>query len=205
MGSQESVQSLHAGECDLAGFHIPQGEFEHKALSHYLQWLDKQKSRLIHVATRRQGLMVARGNPLQIKGVEDLTRHDVKFVNRQPSSGTRFLLECFLRQQLIQPEQIAHYNQAEFTHAAVAAYVASGMADVGMGVETPSQRFKLDFIPLASERYFLLCNEDKLHSPAIQEVLTIMRSAAFCLAVNELAGYSAQGCGTVQTLSQAFP
>jgi molybdate-binding protein len=205
MGSQESVQSLYAGECDLAGFHIPQGEFEHKALSHYLQWLDKQKSRLIHVATRRQGLMVAQGNPLQIKGVQDLTRHDVKFVNRQPSSGTRFLLECFLRQQHIQPEQIAHYSQAEFTHAAVAAYVASGMADVGMGVETPSQRFKLDFIPLASERYFLLCHEDKLHTPAIQAVLTIMRSDAFGQAVNELAGYSAQGCGTVQTLSQAFP
>lgn len=204
MGSQESVQSLHAGDCDLAGFHVPQGAFEEEALKHYLQWLDMSKSCLIHVATRRQGLMVASGNPLEITGVADLARSDVKFINRQPSSGTRFLLECFLRQKKISTDRIAHYNQAEFTHAAVAAYVASGMADVGMGVETPSRRFKLDFIPLATERYFLLCHQDKLNSPAITEVLNIMRSELFQEAVNELPGYSAQGCGTVLSLGEAF-
>jgi molybdate transport repressor ModE-like protein len=204
MGSQESVQALSHNECHLAGFHIPQGEFEQKALSHYLQWLDTDKSRLIHVATRRQGLMIAAGNPLNIQSVADLVRPEVRFINRQPSSGTRFLLECFLQENGIDPAQITHYNQTEFTHAAIAAHVASGMADVGMGIETPSQRFKLDFIPLATERYFLLCHKDKLDSPVIQEVLQIMRSDSFQHAVNELAGYSAKDCGQVQTINEAF-
>ena len=90
VGSQEAVASLHAGSCDLAGFHVPQGEFEAVAFQHYAQWFSLKHSRLIHMATRRQGLFVARGNPLEIYGVNDLARKGVRFVNRQPSSGTRF-------------------------------------------------------------------------------------------------------------------
>lgn len=204
VGSQESVVALHEGLCDLAGTHIPQGDFESKALAHYAQWFDLQRTRVIHVATRRQGLMVARGNPLKIYGVEDLARQGVRFVNRQPSSGTRFLLECFLRKAHINTSHINGYTHSEFTHAAVAAYVASGMADVGMGVETPSRRFNLDFVPLASERYFLLCDKDSLHSNRLRMALDILTSADFRAAVNALPGYSGEQCGVVQTLQEAF-
>lgn len=203
VGSQESVAALHTGHCDLAGFHIPQGEFEALAFQHYAQWLNPKSSRLIHIATRRQGLMVARGNPHDIYTVADLAKPGVRFVNRQPSSGTHFLLECFLKKAGIAPAQINGFNLSEFTHAAVAAYVASGMADAGLGVETPSRRFKLDFIPLATEQYFLLCNN--LHTPHLQAVLNVLNDPAFQHSINELPGYSAQRCGMVETLQDAFP
>ncbi len=205
MGSQESVASLHEGHCELAGFHIPQGEFEALAFAHYVQWLNPKKSRLIHVATRRQGLMVAAGNPLKIDSIADLTKPGVRFINRQPSSGTHFLLDCFLKKAKIDPAKISGFNQSEFTHAAIAAYVASGMADVGLGVETPSRRFKLDFVPLATERYFLLCNKDDLLSPHLQAVLRVLNDPAFQKSVNDLPGYCADHCGQVQTLKEAFP
>jgi molybdate transport repressor ModE-like protein len=205
VGSQESVVSLHSGACELAGFHVPQGGFEARALAHYSRWLDPERSRLIHVATRRQGLMVAAGNPLKIYGVADLARTGLRFVNRQPSSGTRFLLECLLDQAGVAPEAVTGFNHSEFTHAAVAAYVASGMADVGLGVETPSRRFGLDFVPLVSERYFLLCDAEALDSPALQAVLSILCSADFRQSVDALPGYSAQDCGKVLTLAHAFP
>jgi len=89
----------------------------------------------------------------------------VRFINRQRGSGTRFLLDCLLEKEAIDPERINGYEQGEYTHAAVAAYVASGMADAGFGVETPARRFKLDFIPLQTERYFLLCEERMIETP----------------------------------------
>ena len=205
MGSQESVASLDGGDCELAGFHVPQGEFEDIAFQHYAKWLDPKRSRIIHVATRRQGIMVAQGNPLDIFTVADLTKPGVRFVNRQPSSGTYFLLECFLKKAKIDPCRINGFNQSEFTHAAVAAYVASGMADAGLGVEPPSRRFKLDFVPLASERYFLLCNKESLNSPHLQAVLDVLNDPEFQRSVNDLPGYSAEKCGTVETLQEAFP
>jgi molybdate transport repressor ModE-like protein len=191
VGSVEAVASLNAGACEIAGFHIPQGEFEELAFKHYAKWLKPKESRIIHVATRRQGFMVASGNPHKIYDVKDLTRKGIRFVNRQPSSGTRFLLECFLKKAHVDASQIAGYEQAEFTHAAVAAYVASGMADVGFGVETPARRFKLEFLPLATERYFLLCNQSDLDKPHLQAVLKILNSDEFQFAVNQLPGYTA--------------
>ncbi|MFM7802552.1 MAG: substrate-binding domain-containing protein [Limnohabitans sp.] len=205
VGSIEAVASLHEGACEIAGFHIPQGEFEEMGFKHYSRWLIPKQSRIIHVATRRQGFMVASGNPHKIYEMKDLTRKGLRFVNRQPSSGTRFLLECFLKKARVDVSQIAGYEQAEFTHAAVAAYVASGMADVGFGVETPARRFKLEFLPMATERYFLLCNQFDLDKPHLQAVLHILNSDAFQFAVNQLPGYTAAHCGQVSTIADAFP
>lgn len=205
MGSQEAVASWHAGHCELAGFHVPLGVFEAEAFAHYARWLGGRQARLIHVVTRRQGLLVARGNPLGIATVNDLVRPEVRFVNRQPSSGTRFLLECMLRARGLDPDRVHGFDVGEFTHAAVAAHVASGMADVGLAVEPPAHRFKLDFVPLARERYFLLCNEADLARPSMQAVLAVLRSPTFQAAVNALPGYEASRCGEVQTMGQAFP
>jgi len=204
MGSQEAVASWHAGNCELAGFHVPVGAFEAVAFAHYARWLGAKHSRVIHVATRRQGFLVAKGNPLGIRSVADLARPEVRFVNRQPSSGTRFLLECMLRDQGIAPHEVHGFDLGEFTHAAVAAYVASGMADVGVGVEPPAHRFKLDFIPLATERYFLLCNEADLGRPSMQALLAVLQSPAFHSAVDALPGYDAARCGQVETIAEAF-
>lgn len=205
VASLEAVASLHDGACDLAGFHVPEGRFEARGIANYARWLEPQANRLIEVATRRQGLMVAPGNPKRLATPADLARPGVRFVNRQHGSGTRFLLDCLLDEAGVDTARIAGYELGEYTHAAVAAYVASDMADAGFGVETPARRFKLDFIPLATERYFLLCHEAALAKPQLQAVLRILGSPAFQAAVDGLPGYAATRCGVVDTLAGTFP
>ena len=205
VGSLEAVASLHDGGCDLAGFHVPIGDFEGHVLEDYARWLDSRTCRVICTVVRRQGLIVAAGNPRKIYDVRDLCRPDVRFINRQRGSGTRLLLECLLAQAGIDSGAIHGFEHGEYTHAAVAAYVASGMADVGLGVETPARQFKLDFIPIASERYFLLGHADALDQPQLKTLLDILRSQDFRDSVNRLPGYSFTDSGAIQTLSQAFP
>ena len=205
VGSLEALAALAQDQCELAGFHVPIGDFQRPVLEHYAKWLHPQQHRVIHVATRRQGLMVARGNPLGIVGLKDLTRPEVRFINRQATSGTYFLLRCLLKQAKIATHRIQGFNQTEHTHAAVAAYVASGMADAGLGVETPSHRYGLDFVPMASERYFLLCDMGKINERHLKAVTDTLRDPGFQEVINALPGYSALQCGSVQTLAQAFP
>jgi molybdate transport repressor ModE-like protein len=203
-GSQEALASLLNGTCDVAGFHVPIGEFEANALAHYAPWLPSGSQKLINVAVRRLGLMVAANNPKKIYGPADLVRPGIRFINRQPGSGTRFLLDLLLQREGISSTDIKGYEQCELTHAAVAAFVASGLADVGYGVETPARQFKLDFVPSQTERYFLLCNESALASLAVQRMLEILRSTAFRDAVSSLPGYSANDTGTVADWHATF-
>jgi len=205
-GSVEAVASLHSGGCELAGFHLPVGEFESAAVAHYAPWLKPASQRLIGIATRRLGLMVARGDPKKIYGIRDLARPDVRFINRQSNSGTRFLLDLMLHKEGIASAQVHGYEQCEMTHAAVAACVASGMADVGFGVETPARRFKLDFVPIVTERYFLLCDERSLESAVVRSMLGLIQGAEFKDAVNRLPGYQADDTtGVVTGLRQTLP
>jgi len=202
--ADEALSGLRAAHCELAGMHLPIGEHEAAARRHYGTAFGGERQRLIHVATRRQGLMVAPGNPRKIYELADLARGGVRFINRQPGSGTRLLLDLMLKQAKVTARRIDGYQQSEFTHAAVAAYVASGMADAAFGVETPARRFGLDFIPLQNERYFLLCDAAVLDTPAVAKVLDMLRSPAFRTATDALAGYDADGAGRVQTLAEAF-
>ena len=203
-GSTEAVASLSMGGCEIAGFHVPLGEFESVAIAHYGPWLKPTAQRLIAIATRRLGLMIAKGDPKKIYGIADLARPDLRFINRQEGSGTRFLLDLLLRKHGVAPARVHGYEQCELTHAAVAAYVASGMADVGFGVETPARQFKLDFVPIQTERYFLLCDERSLETHDVQKTLAIVRSDAFRTAVDRLPGYQATDAGAVLELGQAF-
>ena len=202
--STEAVAALHGGACDVAGLHIPLGGVQAAALAHYQRWLTADDLVVIDIVTRRQGLVVAAGNPRKVYELVDLARPDLRFINRQVGSGTRLLLEALLAQAGIAPAAITGYEQGESTHAAVAAYVASGMADVGFGLETPARQFKLDFVPLATERYFLLCRQATLSSPAMQPLLEMLRSEAFRAAVDALPGYSPGQIGRVTPLREAF-
>jgi molybdate transport repressor ModE-like protein len=203
-GSAEALASLGNGSCDVAGFHVPMGEFEAVAVEHYRPWLQAGTHRVIRLAKRRQGLMVAPGNPKRIYEVADLLRSDVRFINRQAGSGTRYLLDLMLQTRGIDPTAIRGYEQCEFTHAAVAAFVASGMADAGLGVEVPAREFKLEFLPVHQERYFLLCEARSLESGGIQRLLDTLRGNEFQEAVNRLPGYEADEPGTVVSLDAAF-
>jgi molybdate-binding protein len=159
---------------------------------------------LLNLATRQQGLMVPPNNPKRLLSLGDLTRKDVRFINRQPGSGTRLLLDLLLKRDAIDSHAIRGYEVSEYTHAAIAAHVASGMADAGFGIETGARRFGLDFIPVAMERYFLACHAQQLKLKSIGQVLAIMQSRSFKIRVNQLPGYDAKDCGKVMTASEAF-
>lgn len=203
--SSAAAAALREGECDVAGFHIPIGAMESMALNHYATWLQDMDLTLVDIATRRQGLMVRAGNPKELYALADLARPEVRFINRQSGSGTRLLLEGLLRLQDISPTRIAGFEQEEYTHAAIAAYVASGMADVGFGLEPPARHFKLDFVPVATERYFLLCRNDVMHTPAIQIVLTALRDPQFQAVLDQLPGYNPAAAGQTTPLHIAYP
>lgn len=204
-GSSEALAALAAGDCDVAGFHVPLGAYQAPALAKYRRWLHPGEHRIVHLATRRQGFMVPAGNPKKIYDVADLARPDVRFINRQPGSGTRYLLDLMLAERGIAPGAVQGYEQCEFTHGAVAAFVASGMADVGLGVEVPARAFKLEFLPAQRERYLLLCRAADLDTPALRALLSVLGSTGFRHAVDALAGYEAGDCGRVQRLDELFP
>jgi molybdate transport repressor ModE-like protein len=203
-GGAEALAALAGGQCDIAGFHVPIGRLEPAVLAHYRPWLASRSLRLVALATRRQGLMVAPGNPRRIYGVADLARPGVRFINRQPGSGTRVLLDLLLAEAGIAPSQLRGHEQCEFTHAAVAAFVASGMADAGLGVEVPARSFRLEFLPLEQERYFLLADERTLQTEALQPLLALLASPGFQADVARLPGYDARDTGRVMTLDEAF-
>lgn len=202
--STDAVAALARGECDLAGFHTPAGRFEQPTVAWYLRWLDPAQHCLVHIAGREQGLFVAPGNPLGITGLADLVRPEVRFVNRQADSGTRMLLELMLAEEGIAPRDINGYNSAEFTHSAVAAYIASGMADVGIGVRTAAERFKLDFIPLARERYFFALATAALDEPLMRQLVVILQQPAYHRMVDALPGYDAAHTGRIESIAEAF-
>ena len=203
--SIESVAALARGECDLAGFHVPIGEFSVPAARRYRQWLRANEHSLIHLAVRTQGLFVAVGNPLKIRSLSDLQRPDVRFVNRPEGSGTRMLTELMLAKLGIAPGEINGYASTEFTHAAVAAYIASGMADVGVGVQTAAQRFGLHFMPLLRERYYLALPTTLLQQPSMRRALALMQSPRYRSSVASLIGYEAAETGKVLGIEEALP
>lgn len=203
-GSVEALRALHRGACDLAGFHIPVGDLEASVFNQFKE-LFKPSDVIINVATRRQGLMVPKGNPKNIWSIRDLLNPGIVIVNRQPGSGTRVILDLLLTQLGENGKTIAGFESVELTHAAVAAYVASGKADVGLGVETAARRFDLDFVPLLTERYFFLCAETTLADPRFAEVLAFLRNARFHAEVSKLPGYDASAMGSIMDIPSTFP
>jgi molybdate transport repressor ModE-like protein len=202
--SQEAAASLHDSASDLACFHVPQGTLETRGWDFYEHWLVPNEHVVIDITDRTQGLMLAPGNPSNVKGLGDLARPGLRFINRQRGSGTRFLLDALLAEAGVDPDAIVGYEHGEFTHAAVAAFVGSGMADVGFGLERPARHFKLDFLPLATERYFAICRRDALERPEIAQALAILRSEPFRAEVDALPGYSASRCGQVTLLADVL-
>ncbi|WP_248320311.1 MULTISPECIES: substrate-binding domain-containing protein [unclassified Caballeronia] len=202
--SAEAVRALARSECELAGFHLPIGKFRSTCAEIYRPYLDPKKHQLIRLTRRTQGLFLPKGNPKQISGLRDLARNDVRFVNRQPGSGTRMLLDLSLRGVGVDPDEINGYASTELTHSAIAAFVASGMADLGFGVKPAAQHFGLDFIPVIDEDYFFACERARLTEARLVSVLGVLRSAAFSDSVAHLGGYDPQRCGTLLEVEEGL-
>lgn len=196
--STAAAAALRDGACDAAGFHLPQGPAAAATRAHYQQWLGDGEWVMVDVALRRQGLMVHAGNPCEIFSLHDLVREGVQFVNRQAGSGTRLLLEELLHQQGIDHKGITGFEQSQSTHAAVAAHVAAGMADVGFGLEPAARAFKLDFVPVVREDYFLLCRPQTLAVPTMQALLQTLRDADFLASLHSLPGYDFRYAGRLR-------
>jgi len=205
MGSIDALASLSRGQCDLAGFHVPLGGIGRGLWEHYARWIKPRQQKIIRLVIRTQGFIVAPGNPKRIHGMDDLLRADVKFVNRQRGSGTRILLDGLLRASGIDAARIDGYGNGEFTHAAVAAFVSSGIVDAAFGVEPAARQFKLDFIPIARERYMLACRNDSLQQPPIQELISLLRSQALQEMIGPVPGYELDDPGAVAEIREIMP
>jgi len=203
-GSLECLASLVRRECDVAGFHVPDARFDSAEFAPYRPLLPSRGLRLVRFVSRRQGLMVARGNPKRVLRLADLAKKGVRFVNRQPESGTRLCIDRLLAAAGVDTASIRGYQMEEFTHAAVAATIASGMADAGFGIEAAARQHGLDFLPLASEQYYLALRQSTLSRPAAAALLDAVRELDFQRRILALPGYGAAEMGSVVRVQQAF-
>ncbi|HET9588660.1 MAG TPA: molybdopterin biosynthesis protein [Anaerolineales bacterium] len=196
-GSQGGLIALRRGEAHLAGSHLLDTTTGEYNLPYIRQYMPDIPVKVVALVGRQQGLLVSRGNPKGVKSLEDLSRPEVRFVNRQRGAGTRVLLDYHLSRIGIGGESIPGYNQEEYTHLAVAAAIASGRADCGLGIAAAAQALDLDFIPLFQERYDLVIPKQHADSHLLVPLLELLSDRGFREAVSRLDGYDVSVMGTV--------
>ncbi len=199
-GSLGGLIALQQGKADLAGIHLldeDTGEYNYPYIKHILTGT---RVAVVHLAYRVQGFMLHRGNPKKINGLADLKRPDVAFVNRQEGSGTRVLLDLKLRELGIAADKIKGYHREKATHLAVAAAVAEGEADVGLGIEAAARSYGLDFVPLFKERYDLIIPEEKSRLKPIALLVKAVESRGFKAAVEKIGGYDTSETGSISLI-----
>ena len=205
-GSVDAISALNEGRCTLAGFHtLPQPAPGTRSQRVYKPLLKPGLHKVIGFVQRRQGLMVARGNPLRLRELGDLVARKARCVNRALGTGTRVLFDELLDQAGLLPRQIDGYEHTEPSHAAVAQCVAAGQADAGFGIEHTAYLYGLDFVPLSREHYHLVCLKSTLEEPAVQALCSVLRSSLWQQQLMTLPGYAALASGQVQSLRQLLP
>jgi molybdate-binding protein/DNA-binding transcriptional regulator YhcF (GntR family) len=201
-GSLGGLIALQKGKADIAGIHLldaETGEYNYPYLKHLLPG---RELAVIHLACRIQGLIIARNNPKQIKGFDDLRRNGIIFINRQKGSGTRVLLDLELRKLGVESSDVMGYKQEVDTHLAVAMAVSRGEADVGLGIQAAANSDSLDFIPLLKERYDLVIPIEKYKSNSIGELMKIISSKDFEEVIANIGGYDTSETGSISFSSR---
>ena len=200
IGSFPGLLALYHEQADLAAIHLWDGDANVYNIPYVRHMLPGIKTIIIHLACRMQGFYVAKGNPKSINDWRDLTRGDIKLINREKGSGTRVLLDEKLRLLGIDSRLIRGYEVEEPSHLAIASAVARGDADVGLGNEKVSMQVRgLDFIPLQKERYELVMRKDSLHKPFMQAIIDILQSQDFKRELNGLGDYDTSETGRMIT------
>jgi putative molybdopterin biosynthesis protein len=203
IGSLGGLMALKREEAHMIGTHL----LDPATGQYNLPDLKRQKllSQVVvmNLVIREQGLIVPKGNPKKIKGVKDLARKDITFINRQPGAGTRILLDYKLEKLKIGSQQVKGYEREEVTHMAVAVAIASGLADTGLGVKSAAKALGLDFIPVEREDYDLVFLKDFFNSDMGQKLVAVIRSDAFKRAVEQLGGYDTKKTGTIKKAERA--
>jgi putative molybdopterin biosynthesis protein len=197
VGSLGGLRAIDRGEAHLAGTHLLDEESGEYNVSFLRRYVRNQCVVLVNLVHRVQGFIIPKGNPASIESLNDLAREDIVFVNRQRGSGTRVLLDYKLVAAGIDTQQVAGYEREEYTHLAVAAAVAGGRANVGLGILSAARAIGMDFIPLFDERYDLAIPGDIYDSKLLAPMLQLIQSSDFRVKVEELGGYDAGQMGEV--------
>ncbi len=195
VGSLGGIVALGRGETHLAGMHLLDAATGEYNLPDLRRQLAGRAVRVVTFAHREQGLIVAAGNPKDVRGLDDLPR--LRYVNRQRGAGTRVLLDYLLKQRGLAPETIAGYAHEEYTHMAVAGAVASGVADCGMAVRSAAIALGLDFISIGWERYDLVVPAAQAEHPIVQQVLAVVDEDAFKRLLAAQPGYAIRETGCI--------
>lgn len=200
VGSMGGIMAIRRGEAHMAGCHLldtADGTYNRSFIRKYFP---KGDVKLVSCVGRQQGLMVARGNPLNICSFADISRQGIRYVNRQKGSGTRILTDYLCSREKVEPSDVYGYTREELTHTSVAAQIACGSADVGMGIYSAAKLYDLDFIPICIEEYDLIIPDHAWDSPMVQQLLTILRSDAFREKILSMGGYTIDHPGQVLCL-----
>jgi len=197
VGSQRGLISLQLREAHLAGSHLLDPETGDFNLSYIRHYIPGRSVRVVAFLHREQGLMVPRGNPHGLKGLKDISEQQVRMVNRQRGSGTRVLFDYHLKNMGLTQNAFLGYEDEEYTHLGVAAAVASGRADTGLGIAAAAIALELDFVPLFTERYDLVIPQDYLDGDLLAPLLEVISSEKFRNSVSALPGYDVREMGKV--------
>jgi putative molybdopterin biosynthesis protein len=197
VGSMGGLLALKNGETHIAPIHLLDEDTGEYNVSYLKKYVKNQDMSLIKCVKRIQGLMVQKGNPKNIKSLEDIAKSRASFVNRQRGSGTRLLLDYNMRKLGIDPADISGYEREEFTHLKVAAAVAAGDADCGLGVYSAAVLMKLDFIPLCHEEYDLAVPTKFLQDDKVREFIEVIKSEGFKDELEKLGGYEYEDIGRI--------
>ncbi len=195
VGSMAGLMALLRGETVIAPTHLLDEETGEYNISYIEKIFPGEKMALIKGVDRIQGIMVKKGNPLRIKGVEDLTR--VRYVNRQRGAGTRVLLDYKLKQAGITPDMIDGYDKEAATHMAVAALVASDEIDAGMGIKSAADAMGLDFVEVGTEEYDFAIRQENLELPQVRAFRQILESKEFHEKLEKMGGYGWHQAGRI--------
>jgi len=198
VGSMGGIMAIKRGEAHFAGCHLLDEKTGEYNISFIQRFLPDIPLQLINLCHREQGLIVPKGNPKRISSFKDISDNKYTFINRQKGAGTRLLTDKILRDTHLECSAIHGYDHEEYTHMNVAAAVASGSVDAGMGIRAAAIALDLDFIPLAEERYDLIIPGSAAHSTGIATILEIIReNKEFCAKIQNLGGYTLKASGSV--------
>ncbi len=212
-GSEQALRDLNEGVCELAGFHVPRLSHASAVFKSALgPHLRPGEHKLISSHRRVQGWMTRRetaqaaASAAQAKGWARLRTPGMRLVNRQPGSGTRLLLDHLLQEQGVAPEGLdGYHSRVEHTHVAVAAMIAGGTADIGLGMQAVAQDFGLQFEPLVEEDYYLVCLKERLDSEPVLRLRQLLSRPDWAAELEGLPGCAAERPGEVLSLVQALP
>lgn len=198
VGSMGGIMAVRRGETHIAGIHLlDEGDGSYNT-SFIRRYFPGGGVRLVECVGRTQGLMLPPGNPQGIRGLEDLAREGLRYVNRQKGSGTRILIDYLCKKSGMDTAGIYGYDREEFTHTSVAAQIAAGTADAGMGIYSAARLYGLDFLPVCMEQYDLLIPDSAFDTPVVQKLLDVLGGQAFRARLEKLGGYRVEHPGEVR-------